>query len=166
MAFTQLWSANTTILSPLYRDQGRKAFRSPVHYLRQLLKNQWVTEPPHLEPVLHNKRGRGSERPTHCDEEWPPLATTRESPRTETKTQHSHKLKKTKTKNQKNQWVFSPPRTISNCRKNQPESLVSAANIAPYFFASSSCNAFFKHDIPIKSELPPLYKWVIWEPEW
>ena len=24
-------------------------------------------------------------------EEWPPLATTRESPRTETKTQHSHK---------------------------------------------------------------------------
>ena len=25
------------------------------------------------------------------DEEWPPLATARESPRTETKTQHSHK---------------------------------------------------------------------------
>ena len=43
-------------------------------------------------------RGRDSERPTHRDEEWPPrrheewtpLATTRESPRTETKTQHSH----------------------------------------------------------------------------
>ena len=31
------------------------------------------------------------ERPTHRDEEWPPLATTRGSPRTETKTQHSHK---------------------------------------------------------------------------
>ena len=30
-------------------------------------------------------------RPAHRDEEWPPLATTRESPRTETKTQHSHK---------------------------------------------------------------------------
>ena len=30
-------------------------------------------------------------RPTHRDEEWPPLATTRESPRTETKTQHSQK---------------------------------------------------------------------------
>ena len=29
-------------------------------------------------------------RPAHCDEEWPPLATTRESPCTETKTQHSH----------------------------------------------------------------------------
>ena len=27
----------------------------------------------------------------HRDEEWPPLAATRESPRTETKTQHSHK---------------------------------------------------------------------------
>ena len=34
-------------------------------------------------------RGRDSERPAHRDEEWPPLATTRESPRTETKTQHS-----------------------------------------------------------------------------
>ena len=35
-------------------------------------------------------RGRDSERPAHRDEEWPPLATTREGPRTETKTQHSH----------------------------------------------------------------------------
>ena len=26
-----------------------------------------------------------------CDEEWPPLATTKESPHTETKTQHSQK---------------------------------------------------------------------------
>ena len=38
-----------------------------------------------------NKRGPDSERPAHHDEEWPPLATTRESPRTETKTQHSQK---------------------------------------------------------------------------
>ena len=53
----------------------------------------WTTiaEPVHLEPVLRNKRGRNSERPMHRDEEWPPLAPTRESPRTETKTQHSHK---------------------------------------------------------------------------
>ena len=49
-----------------------------------------ITEPAHLEPVLCNKRGRDSERPAHRDEEWPPLATTRESPRTETKIQHSH----------------------------------------------------------------------------
>ena len=53
----------------------------------------WATiaEPAHLEPVLRNKRGRDGERPAHRDEEWPPLATTRESPRTGTKTQHSHK---------------------------------------------------------------------------
>ena len=44
-----------------------------------------------LEPVLRNKRGHDSERPAHRDEEWPPLTATRESPRTETKTQHSQK---------------------------------------------------------------------------
>ena len=56
-----------------------------------------ITEPARLEPVLHNKRGHDSERPTHCDEEWSPLAATRESPRTETKTQHSkNKFKKKK----------------------------------------------------------------------
>ena len=33
------------------------------------------------------------ERPAHRGEEWPPLAATRESPCTETKTQHSHKNK-------------------------------------------------------------------------
>ena len=37
------------------------------------------------------ERPRYCERPAHRDEEWPPLAATRESPRTETKTQHSHK---------------------------------------------------------------------------
>ena len=51
-----------------------------------------ITEPARLEPVLRNKRGRDSERPAHRDEEWPPLAATRESPRSETKTQYSHKL--------------------------------------------------------------------------
>ena len=50
-----------------------------------------TTEPVRLEPVLHNKRGRDGERPTHRDEEWPPLAATRESPRTEMKTEHSQK---------------------------------------------------------------------------
>ena len=44
-----------------------------------------TTEPARLEPVLHNKRGRDNERPVHCDEEWPPLAATTESPRTENK---------------------------------------------------------------------------------
>ena len=50
-----------------------------------------LLKPVHLEPVLRNKRGRDSERPVHHDEEWPPLATARESPHTETKTQHSQK---------------------------------------------------------------------------
>ena len=50
-----------------------------------------ITEPARLEPVLRNKRGRDGERPAHRDEEWSPLAATRESPRTETKNQHSHK---------------------------------------------------------------------------
>ena len=61
-------------------------------------------------PVSHNywacasgacapqQEGRDSERPAHRNEEWPPLAATRESPRRETKTQHSHKLKKLKKK--------------------------------------------------------------------
>ena len=41
-----------------------------------------IAEPARLEPVLRNKRGRDSERPMHRDEEWPPLAATGESPRT------------------------------------------------------------------------------------
>ena len=61
------------------------------HVAEQLGPWATITEPAHLEPVLRNKRGHDSERPVHCDEEWPPLAATRESPHTETKTQHSHK---------------------------------------------------------------------------
>ena len=61
------------------------------HAAEQLGPWATTTEPACLEPVLRNKRGRDSERPAHRDEEWPPLATSRESPHTETKTQHSHK---------------------------------------------------------------------------
>ena len=61
------------------------------HAAEQLGPWATITEPTRLEPVLRNKRGRDSERSAHHNEEWPPLATTRESPRTETKTQHSHK---------------------------------------------------------------------------
>ena len=62
-----------------------------LHAAEQLGPWATIAEPACLEPVLRNERGRDSERPTHRDEEWPPLATTRESPHTETKTQHSHK---------------------------------------------------------------------------
>ena len=61
------------------------------HAAEQLGPWATATEPARLEPVFRNKRGRDSERAAHRNEEWPPLATTRESPRTETKTQHSHK---------------------------------------------------------------------------
>ena len=61
------------------------------HAAEQLGPWATIVEPARLEPVLRNKRGRDSERPAHRDEERPPLAATGESPRTETKTQHSHK---------------------------------------------------------------------------
>ena len=53
-----------------------------------------TTEPVRLEPVLRNKRGCDSERPTHRDEEWPLLAITGESPRTEMKKSNTAKNKK------------------------------------------------------------------------
>ena len=75
------------------RGRGFEPWSGKIpHAAEQLGPWATITEPARLEPLLWNKRGRDSERPTHRDEEWPPLATTRESPRTETKTQHSHKL--------------------------------------------------------------------------
>ena len=74
------------------RRHGFKPWSGKIpHAAEQLGPWTTTTEPARLEPVLRNKRGRDSERPTHRDEEWPPLATTRESPRTEMKTQHSQK---------------------------------------------------------------------------
>ena len=64
------------------------------HAAEQLGPCATTTEPARLELVLRNKRGRDSERPAHQDEEWPPLAVTRESPRTAMKTQHSQKINK------------------------------------------------------------------------
>ena len=63
-----------------------------LHAAEQLGPWATIAEPVCLEPVLRNKRGHDSERPAHRDEEWPPLAATGESPRTEMKTQHRHKL--------------------------------------------------------------------------
>ena len=59
-------------------------------------RSNWAREPQLLSLRVRSlcfatKRGRDSERPTHRDEEWPPLTATGESPRTETKTQHSQK---------------------------------------------------------------------------
>ena len=58
-------------------------------------RSNWACEPQLLSlrvwSLCSATRGRDSERPAHRDEEWSPLAATGESPRTETKTQHSHK---------------------------------------------------------------------------
>ena len=48
-------------------------------------------KPMHLESVLGNKGSHCNEKPVHCNEEKPPLTTTRESPGAATKTQHSQK---------------------------------------------------------------------------
>ena len=74
------------------RGRGFEPWSGKIpHAAEQLGPWATTTEPARLEPVLRNKRGRDSERPAHRDEGWPPLATTRQSPRTETKTQHSQK---------------------------------------------------------------------------
>ena len=74
------------------RGHGFKPWSGKIpHAAEQLGPWATITEPARLEPVLRNKRGRDNERPMHRDEEWPPLAATGESPRTEKKTQHSHK---------------------------------------------------------------------------
>ena len=49
------------------------------------------TKPVCLEPVLCNNRSHCNEKPVHCNEECPPLATTRESTCTATKTQDHRK---------------------------------------------------------------------------
>ena len=70
--------------------------------------------------MLRNKRGRDSERPAHRDEERPPLAAARESPRTETKTQHSNQsinLKKKKKK--KSRWILLKPLPFKKKKKKK-----------------------------------------------
>ena len=59
-------------------------------------RSSWARQPQLLSLRIWSlcsaaREAADSERPVHRDEEWPPLAATRESPRTETKTQHSQK---------------------------------------------------------------------------
>ena len=74
------------------RGHGFEPWSGKIPHAAERL-GPWATiaEPARLEPVLRNGRGRDGERPAHHDEEWSPLATAGESPRTEAKTQHSHK---------------------------------------------------------------------------
>ena len=75
-----------------FRGHGFEPWSGRIPHAAERL-GPWATaaEPARLEPVLRNKRGHDGEKPAHRDEEWPPLASTGESPRTETKTQHSQK---------------------------------------------------------------------------
>ena len=56
-------------------------------------RSSWAREPQLLSlrvwSLCSATKGHDSERPAHRDEVWTPLVATRESPRTETKTQHS-----------------------------------------------------------------------------
>ena len=76
------------------RGHGFEPWSKIPHAAEQLGPWATITESARLEPVLRNGRGHDSERPVHRNEEWPPLTATGESPRTETKTQHSHKINK------------------------------------------------------------------------
>ena len=46
----------------------------------QVIMHTTTTEPGHLEPVLHDERGHGNEKPVHPSEGQFPLTATRESP--------------------------------------------------------------------------------------
>ena len=66
-------------------------------------RNYWacvpqLLKPACLEPRLQNKKSTIMRSPCTATKSSPPLAATRESPRTAMKTQHSHKLKKKKKK--------------------------------------------------------------------
>ena len=69
---------------------------SPVLGRSHMPRSNWAREPQLLSPRVWSLCSATREaaivkRPTHRNEEWPPLAATGESPRTETKTQHSQK---------------------------------------------------------------------------
>ena len=54
-------------------------------------RSSWAREPRLLSLRSATREAAIVKRPAHRDDEWPPLAATGESPRTETRTQHSQK---------------------------------------------------------------------------
>ena len=70
-------------------DTGLTLVREdPTHHaaIKHVCHNYWASV---LESVFHKKRSHCNEKFTRCNEEYPHLAATRESPHTATKTQHS-----------------------------------------------------------------------------
>ena len=92
----------TRVRALVWEDPTCRGATKPVchNYLACSLEptshNYWahapqLLKPARLELVLRNKRGHRNEKPVHRNEEQPPLAAARESPRAATKTQHSQK---------------------------------------------------------------------------
>ena len=92
----------TQVLALVREDPTCRGATKPVHHnywacaLEPASHNYWarvpqLLKPALLEPVLRNKRSHDNEKPTHHNEEYPSLATTRESPCAATKTEHSQK---------------------------------------------------------------------------
>ena len=83
-----------TVVESLPADAGDMGSSSGLGR-SHMPRSNWAHEPQLLSlcvwSLCSTGRGRDSERPAHHDEEWPPLTTTGESPRTEMKTQHSQK---------------------------------------------------------------------------
>ena len=79
-----------------HKPWSNKARAPQLLTLRSRAREPQLLKPTRLEPVLRNKRSHRSEKPAHRNEEYPPLATTRESPQAATKTQCSQKKKKIK----------------------------------------------------------------------
>ena len=82
----------TWVRALVWEDPTCRGATKPVRH------NYWahvpqLLKPARLEPVLHNNRSHCNEKPAHHNEELPPLTTTRESPRTATKSQRSQKTK-------------------------------------------------------------------------
>ena len=71
--------------------------------LRSRVPETQLPKPARLGPMLRKARGHHNEKPAHRSREWPPLATTRESPRVAAKTQCSQKLNKF-IKKKENMW--------------------------------------------------------------
>ena len=92
----------TRVRALVWEDPTYHGATKPVHHnywacaLEPASHNYWarvpqLLKPMHLEPVLRNKRSHRNKKPAHSNEEQPPLAATRESPREAKKTECSQK---------------------------------------------------------------------------
>ena len=68
----------TRIQALVREDPTCRGAPKPVSHNYWALVPQ-ILKPARLEPMLRNKRSHRNEKHTHRHEEWPPLATTRES---------------------------------------------------------------------------------------